>query len=99
MDAFSVVQFAHLHQHRHVDDLVHQISTRIRDPNWSCEFRLVYPVRNKLATYLSLLGGQIFCRLYIFYEPIGRMAELMDLDMGLGPHGQQFLETSMVDEE
>lgn len=41
MDAFGAVQFAHLHQHPEVDDLVHQISTRIRDPNWSCEFCLV----------------------------------------------------------
>lgn len=44
-------------------------------------------------------GHVIFGRLYIFNEPIGRMAELMDLDMGLGPHGQQILEEPMVDEE
>lgn len=52
-----------------------------------------------MATYLSLLGGQLFCRLYVFYEPIGRMAELMNLDMGLGPQDLQFLEAPMVEEE
>lgn len=99
MDAFGAVQFAHLHQHPEVDDLIHQISTRIRDPNWTCDFRLVYSVRNNLATYLSLLGGELFCRLYLFHEPIGHIAELMNFDMGLGPNGEQFLEAPMVQEE
>lgn len=46
-----------------------------------------------------LLGGEFFCRLYIFFEPTGRMAESMDHDMGLGQQGPQFLEAPMVDEE
>lgn len=33
------------------------------------------------------------------FEPIGRLAELMDLDMGLGPQAPQFLEAPMVEEE
>lgn len=99
MQAFAAIQFAHLHQHPELDDLIHQILTRIRDPNWFCSFRFVYSVRNNSATYLSLLGGELFCRLYVFYEPIGQLAELMDLDMGLGPQGPLFLEAPMVDEE
>lgn len=99
MDAFGAVQFAHLHQHLVVDDLIHQIVTRIRDSNWTCDFRLIYSVRNNVATYASLLGGELFCMLYLFLEPIERMAELMDFNMGLGPHDQQFLETPMVEEE
>lgn len=84
MQAFGAIQFAHLHQHPEYDDLIHQIVTRIRDPNWECSFRFVYSVRNTTATYASLLGGELFCRLYLFYEPVGRMSELMHLDMGLG---------------
>lgn len=52
-----------------------------------------------VAHYLSLLGGELFTRLYIFFEPIGRMAELTDLDMGLWPHDDQFFEVHMVQEE
>lgn len=99
MAAFGAVQMAHQNQHPQVAGLIQQILTRIRDPNWTCSFRFVYSARNSLATYLSLLGGELFCRLYIFYEPIGRMAELMDLDMGLGPNDPQFLEAPMVEEE
>ena len=36
---------------------------------WKCVIKYVYPRRFKLAMYLALLGG----------------AELMDLDIGLGP--------------
>lgn len=35
----------------------------------------------------------------MFHDPIDRMDELMDFDMGLGPHGHQFLEAPMVEEE
>lgn len=99
LQAYGVVQYAHLHQHPELDDLIHQITPRIRDPNWTCRFRFVYPDRNRSATYVSLLGGELFCVLYIFFEPIGRIAEIMDLDMGLGPQAPQFLEAHMVEEE
>lgn len=52
-----------------------------------------------MAEYLSLLGREIFCRLYIFFEPIGHMGELMNLDLGLGPQNPQNLEAPMVEEE
>lgn len=97
MQAFGAIQFSHLHQHPEYDDLIHQILTRIRDPNWKCSFRFVYSVKNSSATYASLLGGELFCRLYLFYEPIGRLGELMDLDIGLGPQAPQFLEAPMVE--
>lgn len=99
MQAFGAIQFAHLHQHPDHDDLIHQIVTRLRDPNWDCSFRFVYSVRNTSATYVSLLGGELFCRLYLFFQPIGRLDELMHLDMGLGPQAPQFLEEPMVEEE
>lgn len=41
----------------------------------------------------------MFCRFYIFNEPIDRMGELMDLNLGLGPHDPQFLEAPMLEEE
>lgn len=99
IDAFGAIQFAHLHQHPEIDDLIHQIVTRIGDPKWSCEFRLVYSVSNGVATYISLIGGEMFYRLYLFYEFIGRMAKLMNLNLGLGPLAPQFLEAPMVEEE
>lgn len=64
---YGDIQFAYLHQYSEYDDLIHQILTRLRDPNWSCSFRLVYSPRNSLATYLSFLGGGLFYRLYIFF--------------------------------
>lgn len=55
IQAFGAVQFAHLHQHLEYDDLIHQIVTRIRDPNWDCSFRFVYSVRNlQLLMHLCL---------------------------------------------
>lgn len=69
MQAFGAVQFVHLQQHLEYADIIHQILTRIRDPNWDCFFRFVYSTRNATSTYASLLGGELFCRLYIFYEP------------------------------
>lgn len=99
MEASGAIHFAHLHQHPELDDLIHQIITRIRDPNWVCSLRFIYSNRNPVTIYLSLLGGELFCRLYIFYEPKGKMTELLNHDMGLGPIGPQFLEAPMVDEE
>lgn len=99
MQAGGGIQFSHQRQYPEYEDLIHRILTGLRDPNWSCSFRLVYSPRNTLATYLSILGGEFFCRLYIFFEPIDRMGELMDLDMGLGSQTPQFLETPMVQEE
>lgn len=99
LQAFGAVQYAYMHQHPQLDDLIHQIITRIRDPNWSCSFKFVYPDRNRAAEYTSLLGGELFCRLYIFSEPIGRLAEILDLDLGLGPQAPQLLEAAMVEEE
>lgn len=48
---------------------------------------------------LALLGGKLFTSLFLFFEPIGQVAELMDLDIGLGPHGPQFLEVEMYEDE
>lgn len=56
MQVFGAIQFVHLHQRPEHDDLIHQILTRIRDPNWNCSFRFVYSARNTTATYASLLG-------------------------------------------
>lgn len=99
MANFGAIQSAHLNQNPEVADLMHQIRTRLRDPNWNCSFTFVYSERNRLAEYLALLGGELFCMLYFFDEPIGRMGETMDLDMGLGPLNPQFLEAPMVEEE
>lgn len=59
IQAFGAIQFAHMHQYPEYD-LIHQIVTRIRDPNWECSFRFVYSVRNFTASYISLLSGELF---------------------------------------
>lgn len=64
-----------------------------------CSLCFVYSDRNRVDDYLSLLGGDFFCTLCIFYEHIGRIGELIDLDWGLGPQYPQFLEAPMVEEE
>lgn len=78
-------RFTHLHQHLKVDDLIQQILTRLKGPNWVYNFRFVYSERNRVSEYLSLVGEKLFSRLYIFYEPIERIREQMNLDLGLGP--------------
>lgn len=75
LEAFGAVQFAHLHQHLEVDHINHQILTTIRDPNWICNLGFIFPEWNHVSEYLSLRGGELFRRLYIFYEPIGRMGD------------------------
>lgn len=52
-----------------------------------------------MATYLSSLEEISFANFTSFFEPIGRMLELMNLDMGLGPQDPHFLEAPMVEEE
>ena len=52
-----------------------------------------------MATYLALLGAELFTRLFFFTEPLDRAAELMDLDIGLGPHDPDLIEAEMVEEE
>ena len=59
---------------------------------WKCAIRYTCPRSNRVATYLALLDGELFTRLFLLFEPIGRVAELMDLDIGLGPHNAIFLE-------
>ncbi|KAL8156073.1 hypothetical protein AgCh_001232 [Apium graveolens] len=60
--AYGTIQFAHLHQHPEVEDLIQQILVRLRDPNWNCSFRFVYSARNRVTEYASLMGGELFCR-------------------------------------
>lgn len=83
IQTFLAVKFDHLNQNLDYTDLLNQILTRLRDPGWTCIFCFVYPQRNRVAHYISLLGGELFTILYIFFESIGAMGELMGLDMGL----------------
>lgn len=52
-----------------------------------------------IAYYLSMLEGELFTHSYIFYEPVGNMGKLRDLDMGLDPIEDQFFETPMIQKE
>lgn len=99
LEPFGAIQHAHLNQYSQYNDLIQQILIRLRDRTWYCSLRFFYPERNMVETYAALLGGELFTRLYIFFEPIGAMGQLMDLDLGLGSHGEQFFEVPMVEEE
>lgn len=55
-------------------------------------------VGKNVATYLSLLGGELFCRLHLFFEPIGH-SRTDESGHGIRAQGPQFLEAPMVDEE
>lgn len=99
MAACGVIEFAHLNNLPEYQDLIQQIVIMIRDPRWTCSLHFVYEARNRIAIYPAILGGELFSRLYIFYEPIGNMVQLMDLDMELDPHDEQILKAPMELEE
>lgn len=42
---------------------------------------------NNVDVSLFMLGRELLCILYLFYKFIGRMAELIDIDLGLGLYG------------
>ena len=52
-----------------------------------------------MATYLALLGADLFTCLFMFFEPIGRVAELMEFDLGLGSQDPWFREVPMDEME
>uniref|UniRef100_A0A161WSL8 Uncharacterized protein n=1 Tax=Daucus carota subsp. sativus TaxID=79200 RepID=A0A161WSL8_DAUCS len=62
-------------------------------------FRIVSNFYESYLSNLLLLGAELFTRPYLFFEPIGRAAELIDLDIGLGPHDPELLEAEMNEED
>lgn len=99
IEAFVAIKFQHVDLPQDAAFILQQIRILKRDMSWRCNIKFVFPRRNGVAIYLALLGGELFTRLFLFFEPIGRVAELMDLDIGLGPHGPQFLEVEMNEDE
>lgn len=99
LEAFGAIKFPNAAATPEIASIVQQIRILKSNSSWSCSILYVYPRRNRVATYLALLGAELFTRLFFFAEPLGRAAELMDLDIGLGPHDQDLIEAEMVEEE
>lgn len=76
----------------HPDDefIVRQLKTRRRDKNIALEIRLVDPVDNELASYLAQHEAFQWKHMVIIKQPFGRVMEIWNQDMGLGPFGPQY---------
>ena len=99
IEAFGAIKFPNANASTEISSIVQQILVLKNNQTWNCYVRFVYASRNKVATYLALLGAELFTRVFLFSEPLGRAAELMDLDLGLGPHDPDFLEMEMAEVE
>ncbi|WOH12727.1 hypothetical protein DCAR_0832235 [Daucus carota subsp. sativus] len=99
IEAFGAIKFPAANATTEISSIVQQILVLKNNQTWNCAVRFVYASRNKVATYLALLGSELFRRVFLFSEPLGRAAELMDLDIGLGPHDPEFLEVELVEAE
>lgn len=54
------------------------------------------PKKKQCSNLFSKGGCRLLNQMYAVGEPIRRVCELMDLDMGLGPQGQAFNEVEMA---
>ncbi|KAK1401582.1 hypothetical protein POM88_001187 [Heracleum sosnowskyi] len=63
---------------------------RGEDKNFHSEAYLTDFEDNVLAVYLAEYGAQNFKDMVVMKEPFGRVQELWNLDMGLGPSGLRF---------
>lgn len=99
LEAFGMLKFQHNGISQTALNIIQQIKILKKDKIWKCKIRYVYPRRNKVATYLALLGADLFGRLFLSFEPLGRAAELMDLDVGLGFHDPRYQDVQMNGDE
>lgn len=99
LEAFGMLKLQHNGISNAARNIIQQIRLLKKDKVWKCRIRYVYPRRNRVATYLALLGADLFGRLFLSFEPLGRAAELMDLDIGLGFNDARYQEVQMNQEE
>lgn len=99
LEAFGMLKFHHNGISTTARNIIQQIKILKKDKVWKCKIRYVYPRRNRVATYLALLGADLFGRLFLSFEPLGTAAELMDMDVGLGFHDPRYQEVQMNGDE
>ncbi|KAK1356109.1 hypothetical protein POM88_008176 [Heracleum sosnowskyi] len=71
--------------------IVQQLNQRKGDKNFWSNVRLADPQDNVLAMYLAEFGAAHWTTIVQIKKPFGRVHELWNLDMGLGPVDPQFL--------
>lgn len=105
LEAFGLLKFQHNGISTEARNIIQQMKILKQDKSWKCKIRYVYPRRNRVATYLALLGADLFFRLFLFFEPLGRAAEFIDMDIGLGFHDPRYqdvpgdeFETELLDQ-
>lgn len=59
----------------------------------------MFPERNQPTIYLARLGGEKCDHLYTFSRPIGKVEELLSLDLGFGPLVSQFHDIEIYNDE
>ncbi|KAK1365907.1 hypothetical protein POM88_041468 [Heracleum sosnowskyi] len=67
-----------------------ELNQRRQDKNFCSEVFLADFEDNALLVYLAEYGAQNFKEMVVMEEPFGRVQELWNLDMGLGPIGPRF---------
>lgn len=85
-----------LPEHEYV---VRQLDTRKEDNILTLVTRPIDEASNLLARYLARYGVETFDKMVLFDQPFGRVRELWQNDMGLGPIGEQFVRVLIEDLE
>lgn len=99
LEALATLKFYKHGVPAEVVDTVQQIITRKQDKRWKCKTKYVFSKRNHLATYMASTGGHHLNGMVAIDEPIGRMGEIIDLDLGFGLHGHTFNEVVLAEDE
>lgn len=71
--------------------VVRQLNTRKDDENQVLVSRPIDESANALARYVAIHGAANYDRMVIFSHTFGRVKEIWNHDMGLGPIGNQFV--------
>ena len=71
--------------------IVQQLNQRREDPNFQMEVNLCDPNANELAAYLADHGARNYHNMVVIAQPFGRVFELWNHDMGLGPAEPHFM--------
>ncbi|WOH00019.1 hypothetical protein DCAR_0519375 [Daucus carota subsp. sativus] len=95
LEAFGLLKFQHNGISTEARNIIQQLMILKKDNSWKCKIGYVYPRRNRVTAYLALLGADLFFRLILFFEPLGRAAELIDMDIGLGFYDPRYQEVPM----
>ncbi|KAK1361798.1 hypothetical protein POM88_046272 [Heracleum sosnowskyi] len=69
------------------------------NPEWENTIKYVTDSFNRSAHYLTAVGLNNWASMHFVFEPLGRLQEKMDLDMGFGPPIPQLQVTPLPTDE